>query len=414
MKGSFLMKRRILPGIVLAVMCVLSACNKAEPVTGAPVPTATTTTATTTAAVTTTAATTTAATTTAEAETFDGIAAYANLAIQEYSGVMMIEVIDLGTDYETLPAGMSEMNQAIYDDVVSRIESFGETYDENETGAYLQGLDIWAFSMSDENYIQIYNTMLEYPSYGTAGELFGFVYDVKNDDYVTLDEFLSSEGLKADEVIENIEAVYTDYYPEDTVEEINLKAFIKIDDEGEYYNAILLEMTVIPEGADEPYQAFYAYSPDDNDITDIDRVELFDPEVMDVFETPLHCQDGWEDMFGDAGESDGDLADEYSLLQGDYYFDGDTAAAHFSFYASENAESYYGSGSYEASYTIEYTDSWEVEDESGDTYNEVYFNVYDQSGEFVFIIEILDAAPGSFELYDADGELVGTYINIGI
>jgi hypothetical protein len=279
-------------------MCVFTACNKAEPTaaesTAATTTAATTTAATTTAVSTTAATTTTAAATTTETteelenEESDDDSIYPIVAYQVYTDDSTIEYIELGADFEAYTPGMIETNDAIADDVFSRITQYEEHMDDDD---FRGGILIYAYSMTDENYIQIYNTVLEYPTYGTAGDLFGFVYDIENDDYITLEEFFDQNGLSGEALTEEIVSMYNDTNPTDTVGAVILKAFNLIKGpDGDYAYSILFEMETTPEKADEPYKGFYSYSPFDNDVIELNSEQLFDPYSVDWYDEPLEGQ----------------------------------------------------------------------------------------------------------------------------
>jgi hypothetical protein len=276
---------------------MLSACGNTEP-TAAEATTsaeaATVAVATTVAATTTAAASTTAVTTaeTAEKEntSIDVSAEVFYLANTEFS---TIEAIQLSS-WDDFTPGMAETNDAIYNDVYSRIENFEEKDDLPEG----YGILVYAYSFTDENYIQIYHTVLEYPTYGTAGDLFGYVYDIANDDYITLDEFLTSNYVTAEEITEEIVTLYSEDKPTDSIGGVYLKTFnLSMDPQGNYSPSILFEMEVTASEAGDPYKGFYVYSPVDDDVWELNSEQLFDPSSVDEYDPPLHCQEGWYDYY---------------------------------------------------------------------------------------------------------------------
>jgi hypothetical protein len=399
--------------ILLTLMCILSACNKAEPIAAVSATAAATTTiaATTTAA---TAATTAKATTSGTAaEEITGESVYPEVTMQSYTDTEMLEVIELGTDNEEFSTAMTEMNADIKKNVLDEIERYEELLSDSNfnTDYYVGGINVWAYSISDENYIQIYNTVFEYPTYGTAGELFGFVYDIAEDDYVTLDEFMERIGTTADDLTYEITEIYAASKPTDTVGGVYIKTFnLMKGPDGEYSYGFMFEMEVTPEGGDVPYKGFYMYTPFDGDVWEMNSEQLFDPYSVDQYDPPLHCQEDVTDGQGDIIPA----SDTFGILQGEYKRDGEDGRAYFVFYGTENVDSYYASGSYEMSYTLSARPDVEIKDDSGDTYNEVSFEMYDSDGNLSYIIKMLDAAPGSFELYDSDEKFFGEYISTNI
>jgi hypothetical protein len=400
--------------IALAITVALSACGGAEPTTPEE---------TSAAAVTNEAKETKAATTKADTARDDVTdeSVYPEVTIQSYIDIEMVEIIELGTDNEELSPAMVETNKAIYDDVITRMERYEQLLSESENNEayYIGGIDIWAYSITDENYIQIYNTVFEYPTYGTAGDLFGFVYDKKNDNYLSLGEFLSDNGTTEYDIMNEITDIAHEEYPDYYIGEISVKAFNLLKDpDGNYLTSYLFEMEINETADGDPFKGFYLYAPYDNDVMELNSEHLFfDPYSVDQYYPLLHCNEGWleanSDLFGNpTGEIDPNYDEDYAILQGDYYYAGDTAASHFSFYGSPNVDAYYGSGSYETSYTLSRLPDVEVGEEEGGTHIMVSYEVFNADGDYTFLIRLVDEAPGSFELYDKDGYFYAEYINI--
>jgi hypothetical protein len=415
------MKKGIFPALLLAVICGLSACDKVE-TTAADA-------TTTTAAATVAGDTTTAATTAAAGDSVQRNV-YPEVTNLEYSADVMVEIIEL-TSSDSMTDAMNEMNNEIQATVVLRVQEYYDKRDEAESHGeeFYSGIDVYAYSFTDDDYIQIYNTVFEYPTYGNTGEVYGFVYDIKNDDFIPLSEYMDKNGISPDGLLNDIQTLYAETNPTDTIEGINPKTFnLAKGPEGEYNYSILFEMEVTSEGAYEPYKRIYAYSPADRLVYEMNSEQLFDPASIDQYEEPVHGQEGWPEYYADFldnldAEPDSDSAPEYdsadaeyySILQGDYYFEGDTNAGHLTFYGTQNADAYYASGSYEASFTISYLESALIEEVGGDTYHELVFELYDDNGNFAYYVKVLDIAPGVLDFYNAgDGEYKGEYININI
>jgi gamma-glutamylcyclotransferase (GGCT)/AIG2-like uncharacterized protein YtfP len=298
-------KSAILAAILLAISCMMSACTVTIP-TAEEVTEETTATsgATTAAAVVATAevtTTTAAETTTAETEEESGENVVSiGIFEQSYSEYANIEVLELFSWGDETP-GMIEGNDAIKADVIARIDAFAENFDETVGN----GINVYAYPFSDENYLQIIHTVLEYPTYGNAGEVFGVVYDIANDDVITLDEFLASYEVTEDEMTDVLMDLYLEANPENSVDAVTLKTFkLTKDADGEYYPSILFEMEVTGPEADEPYKGFYIYSDIDSEVWEMNSEQLFDPYDVDVdgYEDLLHCHEGWYEYHsGDEG-----------------------------------------------------------------------------------------------------------------
>jgi hypothetical protein len=415
---------RILSVITAALLTLsITACGSTEPTSAE-----TSSETSTELAAVTTAATSTAAETlsrdtpagAAPSEGFIGDSIFPAVTIQDYIDLEMVEYIDLTADFQAYTPAMIETNDAIFEDVYTRIERYEELLEEsgNNTENYIGGINVWAYSITDENFIQIYNTVFEYPTYGTAGDLFGYVYDIANDDYVTLDEFLEATDNTEDDLAFAMTEHYAAANPYVTFGTVDLKAFhLMKGPDGEYSYGFMFEMEVTPPEGDEPYKGFYMYTPFDGEVWEMNSDQLFDPYSVDQYDPPLHCNEGWEAYYDSiteypTGEIDENYDPAYYIFEGDYYFAGDTAAAHFSFYGSDNVDAFYASGSYETSYKLQRLPDVEVTDEYGNTYNEISFDVFDADGNYAFMIKTTDQAPGSFEQYDKDGYFFAEYIYV--
>jgi hypothetical protein len=296
------MKKRLISvtTALLTLLCMLSACGNAE-TTAADVTEAATTAAVTTtaAAATTKAATTTSAATTAAVDSAEITVTetageiFPVVAFQQYTETSTVEYIVLSADFDDYTPGMIEMNDAIYDGVGLRIEEYEDVLEaaENDPESDFGGVLVFGYSFTDKNFIQIYNTVLEYPAYGTSGDIYGYVYDIANDDYITLDEFLEGIGTDNETLIDEITAIYSDANPDVTIGDISIKTFyLAQDPDGEYIYAFLFEM--VTNNADgDPWKHFFMYTPYDADVFELNSEQLFDPSSVDVYDPPLQGQE---------------------------------------------------------------------------------------------------------------------------
>jgi hypothetical protein len=223
--------------------------------------------------------------------------------LQRYTDVGAVEYIELSADFKAYTPGMVEMNDAIIENVGIRLYGAVDILEEPENKPEITfedgGIYAYAYSITDENYIQVYNTILEYPAYGTSGELFGFVYDIKNDDYVTLDEFLETIGDNRDDLTFAMTEHYAASNPGVTFGTVDLRTFLlSPGPDGDYLYSFLFEMEITPPEADEPYKSFYIYTPQNGEVWEMNGEQLFDPADVDAYDTPLHCQEGWSSHFG--------------------------------------------------------------------------------------------------------------------
>jgi hypothetical protein len=258
---------------------------------------------------------------------------------------------------------MIEGNDYIAENIIARVDNYIENFDE-EVG---NGINVYAYPFTDENYLQIINTVLEYPTYANEGEVFGVVYDIANDDVITLEEMLASYEVTVEEMAEEVERIYLEDHPDDTVNAVTMKTFkYTKDPDGNYFPQILFEMEFKGPEADEPYKGIFCFSGIDADVYKMNGEHLFDPYDVDVdgYEDLLHCHEGWYDYHtGDPEESTidilwdrlGDLTEGKKLVStGEEEINGETCetyalgtdspekfTAEIHFAISENYEIYY-------------------------------------------------------------------------
>ncbi len=91
------------------------------------------------------------------------------------------------------------------------IDSLNAKIYENHTKLYeewkkapnsVRGLEIKSeLSFANEEYVQAVVTQLEFPTYGTQGDIFSYNYDVKNQKAITLEEFLPKLNRSPDDLL---------------------------------------------------------------------------------------------------------------------------------------------------------------------------------------------------------------------
>jgi hypothetical protein len=300
------MKKIISATLALCIALSVSACTVTVPEE-----TAATTPANTAAA------TTAAATAVPQNETGEVGEIFAELLYQYSDEFETIEYIELCSDNEFYTPAMTELNEAIYNSVGERINSF-DVKREEEGEDFFNGLDVRAYSISDENVIQIYYTVLEYPTYGTAGDLYGFVYDIAEDDYITLEEFTEAAGTDFEILTEEIVGIYSAENPDDTIGGVYIKTFnLAQGPDGEYVYGYLLEMEVTPPEGDVPWKGFYMYTPYDGLLFEMNEEQLFDPYSVDEYDPPIRSNPGWSESDFTADEIS--MGEEFNEM--DYLWD---------------------------------------------------------------------------------------------
>lgn len=121
-----------------------------------------------------------------------------NWEVQEAKGDSIIEIPKFVLQGEENPA-LEDLNTQID-------QNHTKLYDEwKKNPDSVQELEIKGHTFTDENYVQIVMTQLEFPTYGTQGDIFSYNYDVKNRKVVTLEEALAKFNRSSEDLLSSME-----------------------------------------------------------------------------------------------------------------------------------------------------------------------------------------------------------------
>ncbi|MDR0947305.1 MAG: hypothetical protein LBM87_06150 [Ruminococcus sp.] len=356
--------------------------------------------------------------------------AYPKVSLRQSGDELTAEIIKIGYDEGKRP-NADKINKDIERQVESVLENYQNEMElsNNNTDYYYGALNLYAYSITDENFIQIYHTAVTTTEDSTDMKLFGYIYDIPNDGYLKPEDFYKDDGYSNEKaVLKEAQSIWESENPEYEVGETALKTvnLTLLPEENYYTVTYLFEMELTDVEYDENYKGFYQFSPDDQTVYELDPECILDPYVFDEYDNPLHYQDGYgfyeepeTDYTDDTDDTDytddteytDDTDDteytddeEYDVLvdvYGDFYKNGSETAESFYFYGSDVADLYNSEGEYIDSYTLEF-----ISEAPTGVYE---YNMLDASGVKKYSVKINADVLDSIEVYDTSGKLYGKY-----
>jgi hypothetical protein len=296
------MKRLLSITLALIMTLTLTACNTA------PTENVVTKAETSAPEMTATEKTTSAAASTSDTatETEANINTYAKTTVidQLYEEDVKMEILSLTYDGDEKP-GADAVNSDIKELLQPIVENyFADLKANDDNPDYFSGLEIYGYSITGENFIQMYQTVFTYPTYATVPVLYGYIYDIQNDRYFKPEDFYLSEGYKSeDEIFAEIKAKYeAEFTNVDRLESKGLNTvYLTADpDGGNYQVSYFFTAKVYANGNDEPWEAILLYSPFSGEIVDCNPDCILPADVFDEYDPPFHYQDNFPHNDGPA------------------------------------------------------------------------------------------------------------------
>jgi hypothetical protein len=126
---------------------------------------------------------------------------------QEYEGGNVVEVPQL-----IHLAGSGGASAGALDEVNAAITGFAGDYSKYVSGGDdgAEWIELKAYPIQNEKYIQVVMTRAVFPSYGTQGDVFSVCYDYQTDTIYSLDEAVNAEGLDLVNIEKGLEQVLDD------------------------------------------------------------------------------------------------------------------------------------------------------------------------------------------------------------
>ncbi len=166
---------------------------------------------------------------------------YFSMLYQDYGKNLIVELPSFVSLKWT--DGLSELNKRISEEIM---DCYAYDSDSDEGWA-----EIKSYPMTSEDYLQVVITAIDYPNYATQGEVYSYVYDIKNECALTNEDGLALAGITEQELYD---LVASSYKPTDTssfynhaelggfrIKDGNVDFYLKLfidNDEADNYNQI--------------------------------------------------------------------------------------------------------------------------------------------------------------------------------
>ncbi len=201
---------------------------------------------------------------------------YITMMEQDYSNGNIIEIPMFS--YDGTNTELNKLNIPLKT-LSSEYYAFIDNYDENSGS-----LEIKAYPFTSDNYAQVIVTKIQYPSYGTDGEVFSLNYDKKSQQIIDLSDALAKVGITEDKVIARVKQLYKPESPTRFFVSAEISAF-RVINENEI-ELILIISSDDPISTEASY--FYIYNTKTDKLLDKPSSNLYAANAPDKMNPPLN------------------------------------------------------------------------------------------------------------------------------
>lgn len=216
----------------------------------------------------------------------DNSSAKLTIMTQEYIDANIAEILMISYDGDVNPE-IEAFNNAISASVQSTYDNFMESY--NSTDDY-SWIEILSYPFTSDDYLQFVTISCIYPTYGTDGDLYSYNFDLKNNKFLSVDDALSDLSLDGDSVTDSvIELLESEQNDNLTPIAANVEGFLITKGPTGDITQLLLKVTF--ESIDGDFcDNFFAYTPELNEIFQLNPSVPFDPTELDQMDPPLYYE----------------------------------------------------------------------------------------------------------------------------
>lgn len=198
---------------------------------------------------------------------------------QEYEGSNIAEIPYIEYEGET-DAEIESLNRMVH-------QGIGRIYDDFKANPDGEGwIEIKAYPVTSDRYLQAVVTYITYPSYGADGRLFSINYDKTTRKAVTLDEATGALSLDQASLEERVAALFVPETEGQRIADAAARGFLLSEGPEGPVTELLLEVTVESDAAD-PWKYFYSFTPASGELLKLNGSCLFDPSEPDQTDPPL-------------------------------------------------------------------------------------------------------------------------------
>ena len=202
-----------------------------------------------------------------------------SMAQQEYVGYNIFEIPRFDGEGEAVDQLNAQLDK--------RLAPYIDGWDAIK-GDDVYWYEVKSYPICGERYMQIAVTAIEYPNYGTDGDVFSLCYDADEGRQLTIDDALQQAGVSRETVEQRACMLMTDYLSEgDLVIEVSMPAFVFAG--SELY--VVLRAFIENDLADE-HDELFVYNAAQDTLTDYSGGKLLPTGLCDHCEPPLHYDRG--------------------------------------------------------------------------------------------------------------------------
>lgn len=170
--------------------------------------------------------------------------------------------------------GIVELNNRISEEIMNQY-----AYDSDSTEGWAE---IKAYPITSDDYMQLVMTAINYPNYATDGEVYSYIYDIKNECALTNEDGLALAGISEQELYDAVEGCYKPDSDASTFNHAQLGGFRIKDGSVVFYLKLYIDN---PEA--DNYDQIAAYSMKSGKLTIYDGGVLIPDDEIDVMTPPL-------------------------------------------------------------------------------------------------------------------------------
>lgn len=148
--------------------------------------------------------------------------------------------------------------------------------------------EVKSYPLCGERYRQVAVTAIEYPNYGTDGDVFSLCYDSEEHKLLSLDDALTAAGVSRETVEQRVGMLMIDYLSEgDLVIDLSFPAFVFAGNE----LCVVARAFIENDLADE-HDELYVYNTAQDALSDYTGGKLLPTGLCDRLDPPLHYDRG--------------------------------------------------------------------------------------------------------------------------
>ena len=216
-------------------------------------------------------------------------------ATQKYYAQNIVEILELKDSAKN--SEIDAFNNAVRATVGEFYDAYAKQSAENPGYGETYWVEIRSYPFENENFLQVVTSYIEYPAYGTSGEIASFNYDRKNNRFITLADILREYGYTENSLAERVKEWWTPDEGFHSIADIKAKGFIIFEGSWGRDVQILLEVELDARPEADTWTYFYSFSLFDdkqelrNPLDQMTEDCLFDPISVVMMKPPLRINE---------------------------------------------------------------------------------------------------------------------------